>query len=167
MAEMLFFQIEWRSNGTAPSSFIVPPITWTTESLKHCIGLFTQDAVFDQSGQILQGHEEMRAAFRDRPKSLTTRHLATNLRFTDIRHDHAKALIFGISYHSNEADESSPVTYAFSNGTLPGHARRLCADRRRVALPLTHGEGDIRAFRLESLTKQQSGAAIEAALQGG
>ena len=85
-------------------------------AFEDVFGLFVEDGVFDRAGQVLQGHEEMRAAFRDRPKGITTRHMATNLHFTDVRHDRASALVYGISYHSNRTDESAPVPYAFSNG---------------------------------------------------
>ena len=78
--------------------------------------LFIEDGVFDRAGQPLQGHEEMRAAFRDRPKGITTRHVATNLHFRNVQRDRASALVYGMAYHSNQTYEGTAVPYAFANG---------------------------------------------------
>jgi ketosteroid isomerase-like protein len=74
-------------------------------NIDDVIDLFTSDAVFERRGEVLQGHDAIRAAQLRRPKTLVTRHLCMNIAvdvldgeraigrvpFVLFRHDHATA----------------------------------------------------------------------------
>lgn len=69
------------------------------------VDLFTEDAVFERRGEVLEGRAAIRAAQLRRPATLITRHLCTNIAvdlldekrargcvsFALFRHDHAVA----------------------------------------------------------------------------
>jgi 3-phenylpropionate/cinnamic acid dioxygenase small subunit len=80
--------------------------------------LFTPDGVFDRVGQVLRGHEEMRAAFGARPPGITSRHVVTNIDFLEVSDEHVEAHIYNLSFHAvGDAGSSplTPLTYATEN----------------------------------------------------
>ncbi|HTK62961.1 MAG TPA: nuclear transport factor 2 family protein [Pseudonocardia sp.] len=77
--------------------------------------LFTPDGVFDRVGQVLNGHEEMRAAFGARPPGITSRHVVTNIDFLEVSDDHVEAHIYNLSFHAVGDAGAGPLTYATEN----------------------------------------------------
>lgn len=77
--------------------------------------LFTPDGVFDRVGQVLRGHEEMRAAFGSRPPGITSRHVVTNLDWLEVSADHVEAHVYNLSFHAVGDDTAGPLTYAKEN----------------------------------------------------
>ena len=81
------------------------------------IGLFTPDGVFDRTGNVHHGHEELREGMRERPKA-TTRHLLSNFHFTDITADSAHGVVCSMVYHGPLSEDGRPVVYATQNGRV-------------------------------------------------
>jgi 3-phenylpropionate/cinnamic acid dioxygenase small subunit len=77
--------------------------------------LFTPDGVFDRAGQILCGHEQMRAAFGSRPPGIRSRHVVTNIDFLEVSARDAEARIYNLSFHAVGDEGAGPLTYATEN----------------------------------------------------
>jgi 3-phenylpropionate/cinnamic acid dioxygenase small subunit len=77
--------------------------------------LFTPDGVFDRAGQILRGHEQMRAAFGARPAGIRSRHVVTNVDFLAVSAGEAEARIYNLSFHAVGDEGAGPLTYATEN----------------------------------------------------
>jgi hypothetical protein len=84
---------------------------------EELIQLWVPDGAFDRVGQVLRGHEELRAAMRDRP-NMTTRHVFTNFHFHRIEPDEAEATAYCMSYHALVPFEGEPVIYGTTQGRL-------------------------------------------------
>jgi 3-phenylpropionate/cinnamic acid dioxygenase small subunit len=79
--------------------------------------LFTPDGVFDRMGQVLRGRDEMRAAYRERPAGIRSRHLVTNVDFIDMSADRAEAHVYNLVFHTDKDDGSgNPLQYITENG---------------------------------------------------
>jgi len=87
-----------------------------TGNFDAMISLFVPDGVFDRVGQRLTGHEQMRVAYRDRPKGLTTRHIVTNVCFLHAQPDRAEAFVYNLTYHASGDASGQPLVYASQNG---------------------------------------------------
>ena len=79
------------------------------------IALFTEDGVFDRVGQLLRGHDGIRAAFRERPVGITTRHVVTNVHFLEVQANRAEAHVYNLSFHALGDEREGPLAYATEN----------------------------------------------------
>lgn len=87
-----------------------------TGDFEGMISLFTADGLFDRVGQILQGHEQIRSAFRERAPGITSRHLVTNVHFVEVQQDRAEAQVYNLSFHATGGERDQPLVYATANG---------------------------------------------------
>ena len=101
--------------------------------------LFTPDGVFDRAGQILCGHEQMRAAFGSRPPGIRSRHVVTNIDFLEVSARDAEARIYNLSFHAVGDEGAGPLTYADGERQVHRLSRPLPADRPGMAVRLPDG----------------------------
>lgn len=72
--------------------------------LDAMLELFTPDAVFDRAGQVLDGIDEIRAAMRQRPTDIVTRHVLTNVHFLSVEPGVAEAQSYVTVYHAKATE---------------------------------------------------------------
>jgi len=66
--------------------------------------LFAPDGVFIRTGVRLQGPAQILATMRQRPAEQFTRHVTTNIHFTHVEQDLAKAVSYNVSYFAMSAN---------------------------------------------------------------
>jgi hypothetical protein len=88
-----------------------------TGDFESMITLFTPNALFDRAGTVHKGCDEIRQGMRDRPM-MTTRHLLTNVHFTEVKPDSAEAVVCAMVYHGPVSENGEAVVYATDNGRV-------------------------------------------------
>ncbi|WP_178133403.1 nuclear transport factor 2 family protein [Vineibacter terrae] len=73
-------------------------------NIEAAVGLFTEDAVFERKGEVLQGRDAIRAAQLRRPATLVTRHLCANIAVDVIDADHATGSVSFILFRHDHAE---------------------------------------------------------------
>lgn len=79
------------------------------EDFEPLIQLFAPDGVFHRHSSTLRGHDEMRAAYANRPRVIA-RHLCGNLFPLELTETYVRSVLLVIVIHSFETDEP-PVAY--------------------------------------------------------
>lgn len=106
-------------------------IEWQCRNLSHefayCIDhrkyeqlvtLFTPDGVFDRVGHVLKGRELILEAMHKRSTELRTRHTCSNIHFTDVSDESARAHVYVLNLVGRGDPDGKPVQYAMSQGAF-------------------------------------------------
>jgi ketosteroid isomerase-like protein len=79
--------------------------------------LFTEDGIFDRVGQVLTGRDAIREAMQNR-HALLTRHVCTNIHFSDVDRDDAKATLYVANFVGTSNEGLPPVSYELPQPAL-------------------------------------------------
>jgi hypothetical protein len=80
--------------------------------------LFTPDGRFDRVGQVLQGHQAILDAMSKRSTDLRTRHVCSNIYFSEVGADTARALIYNTTLVGRGDPPGQTVHYGMSQGAF-------------------------------------------------
>jgi ketosteroid isomerase-like protein len=118
-------------------------LTQLVSRFSHCIDsgkyqelalLFTDDGIFDRVGQVLNGRAAILEAMRNR-HSYLTRHMVSNILFTQIDAQEARATMYVANFVGHGGNSELPVSFALPQPAILefDDTYRRTADGWRIA----------------------------------